>query len=85
VTKKTSSSDENEETAGHQSSILFYEVDDKVIDAVTMKALKSGLRLTLAQVVRMLVRKADLANLTQEDLEEAAKQSDRRRTEKKKP
>jgi hypothetical protein len=64
------------------SAVNWYAADSKIIVATMQRGLKFGIRLNMAQVVRMLVRNADLKKLTAADYQKASTADDRRRTKK---
>ena len=74
--------DPTKKTAPRSSAVNWYAADSKIIVAAMQRGLEFGIRLNMAQVVRMLVRNADLKKLTANDYQKAATADDRRRTKK---
>jgi hypothetical protein len=69
--------------APYSSGIKWYDEDNKIILEAMQRGLIFGVRLNMAQVVRMLVRKTDLNTFTIEDYQQAATADDGRRSENK--
>jgi hypothetical protein len=67
-----------ESSAPTSSGIKWYDEDNKVINDAMQRGLIYGVRLNMAQAVRMLIRNTDLNKLVQEDYQKAAVADDRR-------
>jgi len=60
------------ETEQSQTGLVLYKKEKEVIDEVLIKALRAKIRLSMAQAIRLLIRRCDLKNLSTEDFAEAA-------------
>ena len=55
-----------------QTGLVLYKKEKEVIDEVLIKALRAKVRLSMAQAIRLLIRRCDLKILSSEDFAEAA-------------